>query len=215
MEKIVLVGFGGHAKSVADSIISAGQYEIAGYTDMEQSKEQYRNIPWLGTDESLADLYKQGVTNACVTVGYMGGKTVRDKLYYELKRIGYSLPTICDPTAIISSDARIEEGCYIGKGAIVGADSHIEKMCIINSGALIEHENVVGEQSHIAVRAVLCGNVKIEAHCFIGANATLKQGVCIAHGSVVGAGAVVLNSISAGSVVVGIPARIIKETDVE
>ncbi|WP_156032724.1 hypothetical protein [Selenomonas sp. FC4001] len=35
MEDIVLVGFGGHAKSVADCIEREGKYHIAGYTDVK------------------------------------------------------------------------------------------------------------------------------------------------------------------------------------
>ena len=44
MEDIILVGFGGHAKSVINSIEKAGQYIIIGYTDMEPNKEYRGNV---------------------------------------------------------------------------------------------------------------------------------------------------------------------------
>ena len=44
MEKIVIVGFGGHARSVADSIIRQGKYEIVGYTDTDDKNNEYKFI---------------------------------------------------------------------------------------------------------------------------------------------------------------------------
>ena len=35
MEKIVVIGYGGHAKSVIDSLKAIGEYDIVGYTDIE------------------------------------------------------------------------------------------------------------------------------------------------------------------------------------
>ena len=36
MEDIVIVGFGGHAKSIADCIERMGKYRIVGYTDFDE-----------------------------------------------------------------------------------------------------------------------------------------------------------------------------------
>jgi acetyltransferase-like isoleucine patch superfamily enzyme len=52
--------------------------------------------------------------------------------------------------------------------------------------------------------------VVIRSGAYIGANATILQGVEIGRSSIVGAGAVVTRSVPAGSVVVGVPARVVK-----
>jgi acetyltransferase-like isoleucine patch superfamily enzyme len=52
--------------------------------------------------------------------------------------------------------------------------------------------------------------VMIRSGAYIGANVTILQGVEIGRSSIVGAGAVVTRSVPPGSVVVGVPARIIK-----
>lgn len=36
MKDIILIGFGGHAKSVIDSIEGLGEYNIVGYTDVNE-----------------------------------------------------------------------------------------------------------------------------------------------------------------------------------
>lgn len=48
-------------------------------------------------------------------------------------------------------------------------------MVIINTKALIEHECIVEDFAHVAVTAVLCGQVKVCKAAFIGANSTIIQ----------------------------------------
>lgn len=208
MDKIIVMGYGGHGKSVVDSIISSGMYEIVGYTDVEDRHAE--SIAYLGTDENLMTLFQNGVENIAFGIGYMGKSKVRDKLYENVKKIGFHLPPIIDPTAAIAADAVIQEGCFIGKRAVVNAGALISRMCIINTGAIVEHENNIDEYTHVAVGAVLCGNVTVGKHCLVGANSTVIQGTRIGDDVIVGAGSVVLNDIADSQIVAGVPARIIK-----
>ena len=188
LEGIILAGFGGHAKSVADCIERQGKYRIVGYTDLEAHNSRYT---YLGTDEVLEEYYLQGVRNAAISVGYLGKGRIREKLYWELKRIGFHLPVIIDPSAIVADTARIEEGVFVGKGAIVNAESRIGKAALINTKALIEHECEVGDFAHVAVAAVLCGQARVGNFAFIGANATVIQCKEIQEGKIVPAGMVI------------------------
>lgn len=163
MEDIILLGIGGHARSVVDSIEQLGEYHIVGFLDLKETKgKQLKNYCVIGTDEDLEWHFADGVKNAFVTIGFLGHSDVRKRLYHRLKQIGYKLPNIIDSTAVIASDAELGEGIFIGKRTIINANSQIENMCIINTGAVIEHDCQVKEFSHISVGSVLCGNVKIE-----------------------------------------------------
>ena len=174
MENILLVGYGGHAKSIGDCIERQGIYKIAGYTDIIQRESDYE---YLGTDERLQEYYERG--------------EIREKLYKKLKCIGYELPVICDPSSIISSTAYIGEGTFIGKNAIINAEAYVGNACIINTKALVEHECKVKEFSHIAVAAVLCGQVQVGRAVLVGANATVIQCMDIPDRSIIPAGVVV------------------------
>lgn len=207
MEGIVLIGGGGHALSVADTIINGKSYEIVGYTDIT---DNHIFLPYLGTDDILGGLRERGVENAVITVGYLGKSNIRDKLYYRAKQAGFRLPKIIDLSAVVSDLADVDEGVFIGKHVVVNAGAQIGKMCIINTGAIIEHNNWIGEYSHIAVGATLCGDVYVGEHTLIGANATIIQGIKIGEAAVIGAGAVVTSKIEGGCTVVGIPAKPIK-----
>lgn len=189
MKDIVLVGFGGHAKSVADTIERTGQYNIVGYTDIKEDVSCSR-YKYLGADDALKAIYESGVKCAAVGVGYMGKDDTRDKLYKMLKDIGFELPVVVDPSAIVSETVVIGEGTFIGKGAIVNAEAKVGKMCIVNSKALVEHETVVGDYSHVAVGANLCGQVNLGDHVFVGAGAVVVHCMNVGAGSFIKAGEV-------------------------
>jgi sugar O-acyltransferase (sialic acid O-acetyltransferase NeuD family) len=196
MEKIVILGNGGHAKSLVDIIEREKRYEIAGYVVNENNSEMPDvKYPRLGGDAQLEQIFQSGITNAAVGVGYMGNSGLREKLWEQLKQIGFSLPVICDPSAVLAGNVKIGEGSFIGKGSIVNANASVGKMCIINTGAIVEHGCEVGDFSHISVGSVLCGDVKVGAASFVGANATVIQGISIGRGCIIGAGTTIRKNL--------------------
>ena len=204
LERIILIGSGGHAHSVADSIKQLKQYEIAGYierADMEGTEAQGTSV--LGTDRDLKAIFDAGIHNAFVTIGYMGKGSVREKIYDRLKQIGYGLPAVIDPSAILADGVRIGEGTFIGKRAVVNAGAQIGRMCIINTGAIVEHDNEIGDFSHVAVGSTLCGGVRLGQRVLVGANAVVIQGIRIGDGAVVGAGTTVRHDMESGQVYYG------------
>ena len=188
MEDIVLLGIGGHAHSIVDSIEQKKQYNIVGFLDItERQSEIYRNYKVIGTDDRLQELYDRGVRNAFISVGYIGNGTIRCNLYEKIKEIGYQVPNIIDNTSIIASDVQLGEGIFVGKKVVINANSSIQDMCIINTGAIIEHDCRIKKYTHIAVGTVLCGKVSIGEECLIGANSTIIQGLTIGKHTIIGA----------------------------
>lgn len=208
MEKILLIGAGGHAKSVIDSLKAQGKYEPAAIIDKtEVGNAQVLDIPIIGTDEDLPCFYEKGIHYAFVTVGSIGDTRIRQMLYQKLKAIGFILPDIIDPSAVISPTAKLGEGVFVGKSATINAGSSIGKMAIINTAAVVEHECTIGNFCHIAPAAALCGNVSIGDNTHIGTNATIIQGIKVGSNALVGAGSVVLKDIPDKVRVAGVPAR--------
>lgn len=183
-----MVGYGGHAKSIADCIERNGEYRIIGYTELSEVSSKYS---YLGTDDVLKEYFDKGVKNIVICQGYLGKGDLRERLYKKVKAIGFNLPIIMDPSSIISDTAEIGEGTFIGKSAIINAEAKIGKMCIINTKALIEHESKIGDFTHIAVGAIICGQVSIGERAFIGANATVIQCREVSAGTTVPAGATI------------------------
>lgn len=196
MEDIILLGLGGHAHSVVDSIEQAGKYNIIGFLDTEDMQgKHFRDYKVLGTDDALQEYFCNGIWNAFITVGFMGHGNIRNQLYKQLKVIGYKVPNIIDNTAVVSKNAELEEGIFVGKNVVINANAKIEKMCIINTGAIVEHDCTVEKFSHVAVGSVLCGGVSVGEQTLIGANATVIQERKIGNCCIIGAGMIISKDI--------------------
>lgn len=202
MDKIILIGFGGHARSVIDCIESTGQYEIIGYTDNAQNSE-YGDYQYLGNDDVLKRYFDQGIRHAFIAVGYMGKSDLRERLYKKVKEIGYALPVVADPSAQLALDVQVGEGSFIGKRAVINANARIGKMCIINTGAIVEHDCVVDEFTHVSIGSILCGHVMVGRDSFVGANATVIQEKVVGENCIIAAGAVVRRNLEKDSVFYG------------
>lgn len=196
MEDIILLGLGGHAHSVVDSIEQAGKYNIIGFLDTEEMRgKHYRDYRVLGTDDALQQYFDKGIKNAFITIGYMGRGDTRNRLYKQLKDIGYTIPNIIDSRAVVSQSAVLEEGIFVGKKAVINAGAKIGKMCIINTGAIVEHDCRIDEFSHIAVGSVLCGGVSVGRQTLVGANATVIQERRIGAHCIIGAGTTIRKNV--------------------
>lgn len=201
-KKIVLLGSGGHACSVIDTLEELDEYSIVGFSDIKPSS--YRGYDVICNDDGLDRLFDEGIQFAFITVGFMGKSNLREKLYKKLKDIGFYIPTIIDKTATIAKDVEIGEGSFIGKNCVVNSAAKIGVNVIINSGAIIEHECTVGDFSHVAVGACVCGQSNIGKSCLIGANATVIQGLSIGDNCIIGAGSTVLSVVPENATVYGI-----------
>ncbi|MDE6182003.1 MAG: acetyltransferase [Eubacteriales bacterium] len=205
MENILLIGFGGHCKSIIDSIENSSIYKIYGIIDIKEKLGQtYKGYKVIGTDDDLLKFYNKGIKNIFICIGYMGDSNIRNILYKKIKDIGFNIPNIIDKTAILANDISLAEGIFIGKRAVLNSGVKIDNMAIINTGAIIEHESYVGEFSHISINTVLCGNVTIKENVFIGANATVIQGINIGENTIIGAGSTVIKNVLENSKFYGV-----------
>ena len=212
MEKIIIIGAGGHAQTVVDTIERGHCFEIAGFLAEGRVGERvYKNYTILGADNIAKTIFSMGISKACMAIGFMGKSSIREKLCCQYKKMGFDFPAIIDPSAIVASDVMIGEGTYIGRCVVVNANSSIGDFCILNTGCIVEHECKVGKYSHVSIGAVICGQSVIGERTFIGANATVIQCLTIGNDCIVGAGTVVIRNIEERKTMVGNPAKEIRE----
>lgn len=196
MEDILLIGGGGHCKSVIDSIKYGEEFNIIGILDSKEKIGDFiDSIEIVGCDEDSRYFFEKGCKNAFITVGSIGDVSIREKLYDNLKYIGFRFPVIKDKTSIISKNVVIKEGTFVGKGAIINSGTIIGKNCIINTGSILEHDCNIKDFVHIAPGVSLSGNVSIEEKTHIGTNSTIIQGIKIGKSCIIGAGSVVIKDI--------------------
>ena len=209
MEKrLLLIGGGGHCRSVLDSVLASGAYDRVGIIDPDGNP--CMGIPVIGRDEDLPRLFSEGWTDAVITVGSIGNTGLRRHLYETVKMIGFGVPAVVDPTAAIGKDAVLGEGTFVGKQAVVNAGSRTGVCVIVNTGAIIEHDCGIGDFSHISTGAILCGQVTVGNDAHIGAGTTVRQSIRIGAGALVGAGSIVVKDIPEGAKAYGNPCRVVE-----
>ena len=191
MNKIILIGGGGHCKSVIDVIEQEAKYEIAGVVDKPKLlNTKILGYSVIGNDLDLEVLSKK-YQYALITAGHIKSPSLRIKLFNLVYKVGFSLPTIISPNAHVSRHSKIGKGTVIMHNAIVNANVNIGYNCIINSKSLIEHDCVIANHCHISTNAIINGGVEIESKCFIGSNVTTNNNIKIKENSFIKAGSLV------------------------
>lgn len=213
MKKIVLVGGGGHSKVIIDIIKSTNEYEIIGITERDTTLKRVLDIPILGDDSILKELFKKGVEYAFIGVGIGEENNLRIKLFNKIKRIGYKFPVLTHKQAIVSPFAKIGKGTCVMAGTIINPNAKIGNNSVINTGAIIEHDCIIRDNTFISPGAILAGNVIINNNSIIGIGSKIIEGIVIGNNVTIGAGAVVINDIPDNCIAVGVPAKVIKEKE--
>lgn len=191
MDEILLIGGGGHCKSVIDVIEEEGKFQIAGIIDQpELLGAKVLSYAIIGNDDDLPKL-AQKYKYALVTVGQIKSADLRVKLFELAKQAGFILPSIKSPRAYVSKHADIAEGTVVMHDALVNVNVRVGKNCIINTKALVEHDTIIEDCCHISTGAIINGNVHVKARSFIGSQATTRESIVIDEGSFVKAGSVV------------------------
>ncbi|MDD4781955.1 MAG: acetyltransferase [Tissierellia bacterium] len=210
-KKLLLIGGGGHCKSVLDSILPSNEYSEIGIIDKnENNGGSILGIPIIGCDDDLSKLYHDGYHSAFVTVGSIAKPSLRIKLYKMLETIGFEIPNIIDLTAIVSNQVKMERGIFIGKNVVVNVGTSIKDGSIINTASTIEHDCIINQFCHIAPGSVLCGEVEVGENTHVGAGSIIRQQIKIGSNTIIGMGSVVLKDIKGNVVAYGNPCKEVK-----
>ena len=202
MKDVIIIGTGGHAKVVADIVLSSGD-NLLGFLSSDRSRDSFLGRPVLGNDSDY-----QKFPN-CSFVIAIGSQQARERIAEAMPDADWY--TAIHPRAVISSlDVEIGVGTTIMANAVVNPCARIGRHCIINSAAVVEHDNVVADFAHISVGVKLAGGVAVGQRCFVGVGAAACNGVSICSDCTIGAGAVVTQDLKEPGTYVGVPARKIK-----
>lgn len=207
MTQVVIYGIGSPILvDVEESLFRAGVSITAGVRNYIGESFLSREIPVMTPDALGEEIPGLPFVVPLFTPGN------RQLAAMEAKRMGFSRPhSLIDPTVAVPRSLDMGPGGYINAGCSLGAHSHFGYFVFINRGATIGHHATLGQFVSVGPGAVVAGEVTIGIGAMIGAGAVVLPKVTIAENSVVGAGAVVTSDVPAHCLVLGNPARIVKE----
>lgn len=203
-KKLILLGGGGHCKSVIEAAESAG-YSILGVLDMpENIGKKILSTKVIGTDDDIPSYVNKA--EFVITVGFIKNPDIRIKLYNKIKEVGGRLTTVVASTAYVSKYAELGDGTVVLHQAFVNAGAKVGKNVILNTAVNIEHDAEIGDHCHISTGTMVNGECKVGECCFIGSQSVLANGISVGDNIIVGAGSFVRKSIFDKGIYSGNPA---------
>ncbi|MDO9486046.1 MAG: hypothetical protein Q7K25_08315, partial [Actinomycetota bacterium] len=136
----VIIGAGGHAVSVAESVRSAG-YELLGFASTDQYGSTLLGLPV--TAEIPADHLGSG---GAVIIA-IGDNATREAVWTRLLATVAieQLPAVCHASAIIAPSAQLSPGVVVMQGVIVANEARVGVGALLNTGSILEHESQLGD----------------------------------------------------------------------
>lgn len=203
MNRLLVIGAGGHGCVVAEVALSTGKWSSVFHLDDRLRSPQLS----VGTDvrgriSDLDSIIQEG-DQVIVAVG---DNETRLRLHDGIS--GRSpFASIVAPEATLSRSASLGDGCILMPRSVVNAGASIDQACLLNTGSIIEHGVWLGRGVHVGPGAILGGDARIGARSLIGIGASVLPGVSLANDVILGAGAVAVSDIDKPGTYSGAPAR--------
>ena len=201
MNRLVIIGAGGHGRVIADNALKNGYNEICFVDDSATGDcIGFPIVGVIGDVEKLND----GKTDFIIGIG----NNATRKIIAE--KFDVNWVSLVHPSAQLAFNARIGKGTVVMANAVVNVCASVGDHCIINTGAVVEHDNIIENYTHISPNVALGGSVRIGTLTHLGLGATVKNNTEICSECTVGAGAVVISDIKKSGTYIGVPVRRIK-----
>lgn len=208
MNKLAVVGAGGHGRVVADLAEMLGCYSAINFFDDFKPKGSLSgNWQVVGNIDNLIKEKKQ---YSHIALG-LGDNGLRKNVFLKLKQNGCKLINLIHPNALLSPSVTLGEGNVICAGVVLNAFVKVGDACIINTRSSIDHDSNLMDFSHVSPAACVAGSVEVGRLSWIGMGALIKNNLIIGEAVTVGMGAVVTKNIAPNQTVIGCPAKAISK----
>lgn len=212
MERVVIIGAGGHGREVAEILIHQAQIRDdltpLGFVDdnLDLRGQVVSGLPVLGDWSWFEGVDRTEVAVVCAT----GSPPTCRRLVQRAKDLGLVFASVASPLAHVSPSARLGKGVTLFPNVVVNTNADLGDHCILNVASTVSHDTRLGRYCNVNPGVHLAGMVTVGEGCYVGMGTAVIQGVSIGDWTVIGAGAVVVRDLPPNVTAVGIPAEIIK-----
>lgn len=151
-DSLLILGAGGLGQAVAEIAKMNGHFARYAFLDDKMDGD-----PVLDALDHLSQ-YTADFTH-CMAA--FGNNSLRAFYTAKIKELGFQLPVIVHPSAVISPMAQVAPGTIVRENAVISHGATVEEGCLLNMGCLIDHNCQIGAFSHIPMGAVVRNAVHI------------------------------------------------------
>jgi sugar O-acyltransferase (sialic acid O-acetyltransferase NeuD family) len=216
-KKLIVIGGGGGAPETIEIVHAINavhhRWDLVGLLDdrAELHGSEIAGLPVIGSVD-VATRYDDADFVICIggAFSYFARKQIVRRLGLPLHRY----PTLVHPAASLPRSATLGPGCVVFAGVVLTASVTIRSHVYILPGVILTHDDVVEDYVTIGLGVRCGGRVVLREGAYIGLGAIIREGREVGRWSLVGAGAMVEKDVPNGVVVVGSPARPLRNVEV-
>lgn len=207
MLDLVIVGAGGFGRELHTMLLDVfpeNTHRFKGFLADRENSVASKLGPILATPEEYQPL---PTDRFLLAIGFMA---VRRRVTKTLEQRGGTFASYVHPTAFIAATATLEEGAIIYPFATVSNCAHVGKHVHLNYYASVGHDSRVGSCCLLAPYATLNGFCELGPEVYVSTHATVVAGKKVGRGSKLSANSAAMQDVPAGSMVFGVPGRVIR-----
>lgn len=158
MKRIGIIGAGGHAKVIAETIGLIDSLQVVGFIDDKIAKGSpvHKELPVLGSVNEISEI----ITQCDAFVIGIGNNEIRKQIADQWSgKIVFE--TIIHPRAVVSESASIGAGTVVLAGAIISSQVKIGNQCIVNANVVVDHDSKIGESVHLSIGTLIGSNSEV------------------------------------------------------
>lgn len=208
MRGLIIFGLTDAAELAQFHFRANGTHAIAAFcADGAYLKESsFQGVPVVAVEE-IAAAFPPGTHDAFVAIGYSRLNRVRAAKCAAMRAAGYQLASCISHQAIVAPDLVHGDNCFIMEGCVIQLGVRLGHNVTMWSGSTVAHHSTVGDHVFMAPRVAVAGRVAIGNYCFLGINATIRNGLGIGSDCVLSAGSVALHDLPDGTVLDAVSGR--------
>jgi len=219
---LILLGYGGNVVDVIDMVDdlsdAAGpgdpRYEILGYMDNrdELQGKDFFGYPMLGRFAE-AGTYVERYPDVRFTtwIGRVETYQRRPRMIASLGVPAERFETLIHPMTYLSRRAKVGRGVLIFQHCTVSNSADIRDHVVVLPHAVVSHDCLLSEYAVVTSSVTVGSAAQVGRNAYLGTHCCMLPEVKIGEGSLVGIGAVVLRDVPPRTVVVGNPARRLRD----
>ena len=198
-----IFGAGNFGRETRDAIIESGATVSSFLADTHPKRDLLSPVELF--DASPAP------SNSLIVVA-VADPNGRTGIVVRLDSCGWKYGTVVHPRAALGSGVSVGEGSIVLALSYISTDAELGRHVHVNYGVTFGHDSVAEDFVTILPNSTIGGGVRLGRGSMVGSGSVILPGLRIGERSVVGAGAVVTKDVPADTVVVGVPARAIRQS---
>lgn len=216
MKKIFIFGNGEFAELAKFYFEKDKKYsgiKISGFCVSDQffKEKNFLNLPVVSISE-VEKVFPRNEYKGFIAISYKKLNTVRKKIYYDLKNMGYKLENFISSDSHIS-DFQCGENCFILENQTIQKNVIIGNNVYLWSSNHIGHSSKIGDHTYISSHVCIGGAAEIGENCFFGVNSAVSDGIKIGNNVFVSMGVNVSKNINSESILLQDNFKEIKKED--